>query len=421
MILPATLSGMALAGDIVPAASAPEPSKGGDWCEWLSSKPGTLYKDSDNPFIQEFQVFGRFQWQAAYLWGEDSNGYSFSDDHTEVRRFRMGAKMKFLQFFEAKANVNLVDDRSNSPVRWPGGQKVGWGYENFDEATLSFNVKKAMGIDVVDELKLSYGRHKFTLGHEARESSKKLLTVERSAIANKVYGSYRPTGLELEGAKGAWTAALALYSTDALTPVGANTEFIGGWNDGLAYFASVGYQPCEELEFVWDVIYNDAKGGDDNLWGYRWATSLSADYDAGAWGLIVNAIYGDNGSGRFGGLAPNRQGDFWGGVIMPYYWVVEDKLQAVVRYQYQGSQRSRGIRLNSRYARANHGPAVAAPLIGGRGNEHHSIYSGLNWLICGHNLKVQTGLEYEWLNIPGGNVTGEASALTAWFAFRSYF
>ncbi len=419
--LPVAMTASALAGDMLPVAQNPEPRNAGDWCEWLSNKPGTLYKNSDNPYIQEFGVFGRFQWQAAYLWGEDTNGYEFSDDYTEVRRFRLGAKAKFLQFFEVKANVNLVDDARHNLTRWPGDDDLGWGYEDFDEAYIAFDAKKAFGIEVLDELTVAYGRHKFELGHEARMSSKEILTVERSAISNKVYGSYRPTGVHIEAVKGDWNVLFGLYSTDSMTPVGGNVDFIGGWNDGLAYFGSVGYQATDQLRFVWDVVYNDANRGQDDLWGYHWAMSLNAEYNAGAWGLIVDGIYGDNGRGRLGALAPARQGDFWGVVVMPYYWIVEDKLQGVVRYQYQGSQNTRGIRANSRYTRRDHGPTVSAPLTGGRGNEHHSIYGGLNWLVCGHNLKFQTGLEYDWMNIPGAGVTGDASALTAWFSFRSYF
>ena len=424
--LPIVCSGLFLgavqAGQPEPVMPAPEPN-GGDWCDWLSSKPGTLYKNSDNPFIQEFQIFGRFQWQAAYLWGEDTNGYEFSDDYTEVRRFRLGAKMKFLKYFEAKANVNLVDDARNAVAPWPGNDKLGWGYEDFDEAYIGFDIKKAFDLGFVDSLKITYGRHKFVLGHEALMSSKELLTVERSAISNKVYGSYRPTGVQLEGSKGDWSAAFAVYSTDAITRFGGNVDFIGGWNDGLAYYARVGYQATDNLSFSWDFVYNDAdqRGGEDNLWGYRWATSLSAVYECGDWGLIVDGIYGDNGSGRLGNLTPNRQGDFWGLVVMPYYWIVDDKLQGVVRYQYQGSEESRGIRVNSRYARRDHGFPVNATIAGGRGNTHHSIYAGLNYLICGHNLKVQTGLEYEWLNAPLAGTQGEVSALTAWFGFRSFF
>lgn len=416
------------------AVATPAPEKSGDWCTWLSGKPGTVYKD-DNDFLQELNFFGRFQWQAAYVMGNDSNGYGFSDDHTEVRRFRLGMQAKFLNYFKVKANVNLVDDQSNSILAWPGGRSLGWGYEDFDEAYISFNAAKAFGISGLDALDISYGRLKHTLGYEAHESSKKLLTPERSAIANKVYGSYRPTGIKIDAATGAWDFTAALYSTDRPSRALDNVDFIGGWNDGLAYYASVGYQATDELSFLWDFIYNDANGDlaqpnrDDSIFDYKWATSIAAVYEQDQWGVIANLIYGDNGGpdnlvGTGNNRRPKREGDFWGVVIMPYYWIVEDKLQAVVRYQYAGSENDQGIRVNSRYLRRDHGPVANANLVasgGGRGDEHHSIYAGLNYLICGHNLKLQAGVEYEYLNTPGQGIDGDLTATTLWFALRSYF
>lgn len=421
----ASIIGLAQAGDL-PSTVIEEPveSNSGNFCDWLSSKPGTLYKNADNPWFSEFQVFGRFQWQAAYLSGNDVNGYNFSDSYTEVRRFRLGGKAKFLNYFTAKANVNMVDDASNDVLPWPGGRRLGWGYEDFDEALLSFDIKKAFSLGGLDDLQITYGRHKFVLSQEARESSKQLLTVERSAISNKVYGSYRPTGVTLDAVKGNWETTLGLFSTDALTRLaGGNTEFIGGWNDGLAYYVSVAYSPCDEWQFRWDFVKNDAdqNRNEDSLFRYSWATSLSAQYDGGVWGVILDGIYGDNGGDSNGVFRRDRQGDFWGMVVMPYYWIVEDKLQGVVRYQYAGSQEDQGIRVNSRYARKQHGTVVAPATLAGRGNEHHSIYAGVNYLICGHNLKVQAGLEYDWLNSPGVGQTGEYSSLTSWFGFRSYF
>ncbi|GAA5483552.1 porin [Haloferula sargassicola] len=413
------LATTALGGEIETVAPAPAPANSGDWCEWLGNKPGTLYK-SDNPFIQEFGVFGRFQWQAAYMTGEDVNGYEFSDDYTEVRRFRLGAQLKFLNFFTAKANVNLADDARHSTTRFPGDDQLGWGYEDFDEALLIFDAKKAFGIEQLDALEVAYGRHKFVLGSEARTSSKKLLTVERSAISNKVYDSLRPTGLSVNAAKGDWEFAAAIYSTDADVN-GDNVDFIGGWNDGLAYYLGVGYQATDELSFYWDMVYNDAQAtsGEDSLWGYEWATAFTATYDQGSWGVIADLYYGDNGDADNGVGRANRQGDFWGLVVMPHLWLVQDKLEGVVRYQYAGASEDQGIRANSRYVRRDHGPVVNVN--SGRGNEHHSIYGGLNYYLCGHNLKVQTGLEYEWFNAPGVGVAGDVSATTYWFGFRSFF
>lgn len=93
----------------------------------------------------------------------------------------------------------------------------------------------------------------------------------------------------------------------------------------------------------------------------------------------------------------------------------------MVRYQYAGSDGDQGTRVNVRYVRADHGQLVNASINGGRGNEHHAIYGGLNYYFCGHRLKVQSGLEYEWLNTPGAGSKGDLSALTLWFGFRTSF
>ncbi len=388
-------------------------SEAWDWCEWLSNKPGTLYKNSENPFIQEFVLGARFQWQAAHISGDDVFGDDFSDTFTDVRRFRLESSTTFLQVFKLKAIINLVDDS-----RFTSGGELDWGYQDFDEAVLSLDLRKAFDLEAVDALSISYGRYKFLMGQEAHTSSKELYTVERSAIVNKVYGGYRPTGFSANVGKGSWSLTGALYSTDEGSE-GGNNEFIGGWNDGLAYYASVGYQANDSLKLVWDFVYNDADAtdGDDSLWTYGWATSLSAHHSREKWGVILNAIYGDNGDAS-NNAGSNRRGDFWGVVAMPHMWIFEDKLEAVGRYQYAGSAQGQGHRTNSRYYRAeDHDGMVNS----GRGNEHHSLYAGLNYYICGHNLKVQAGLEYDWLNSPGAGTRGDSDAWTWWFGFRTFF
>jgi len=184
---------------------------------------------------------------------------------------------------------------------------------------------------------------------------------------------------------------------------------------------SIAYEASDELSFHFDFIYNDAEAtkGDDSIFAYKWATSLAAVYERDRWGVIANLMYGDNGDADNGVGAVKRQGDFWGLVIMPYYWIVEDHLQAVVRYQYAGSQNDQGISTNSRYVRRDHGPMVNVNA--GRGNEHHSIYAGLNYYMCGNSMKFQAGVEHEFLNAPGAGIDGDVTATTLWFAVRTYF
>jgi hypothetical protein len=53
----------------------------------------------------------------------------------------------------------------------------------------------------------------------------------------------------------------------------------------------------------------------------------------------------------------------------------------------------------------------------GRGDEHHSVYGGLNYFLCGHNAKIMAGVEWETLQ----TMSGDVDALTWWLAWRMYF
>ena len=159
-----------------------ETTNSGDWCQWLQSKPGTLYKNAENPFLQSFNIGGRFQYQAAYIDGEDVNGRDFNDTYDDYRRVRLESKIEFLQYFAANIKLNMVNDSR------PSGGDLDWGYDTFDEAIFTFNLGKAFGTGPFDELKLNYGRFKINMTEEVHMSSKDIMTIERSALANKLYG-----------------------------------------------------------------------------------------------------------------------------------------------------------------------------------------------------------------------------------------
>lgn len=400
-------SSLAIAGTEKPIVTTiPSDTNPGNFCEWLEGKPGTIHKDKENPFVQELQLMGRLQYQAAYVDGSNSdpNAGDWSEGYDEYRRVRLGVKMKFLQYFGLKYQLNLVSDGR------PSGRELDWGYKDIDEAFLTFDLNKALNADF-DKLSLVYGRQKFVFSQEDHMSSTKIVTIERSAISNKVYGSYRPTGLTLKGEKGAFSFDTSFYSST--TDGDDNGEF-NGWDDSQIYLANLGYQVSDELFLRASYVYNDAdvSDGDDSVMGYAWATSLAAEYDAGKWGINANVIYGDNGDGRLGNSA-NRDGEFWGFVATPYYWILEEKLQLVGQYQYQGANSSEGIRINSRYGRRD-GNTLAE---GGRGDSHHSVYGGLNYYICSHNAKFMAGIEYQTMDAP----SGDFDTLTYLLAFRSYF
>lgn len=385
------------AGQEAPPAAATS-SNSGDWCTWLQSKPGTLYKNAENPFLQKFQIGGRFQYQAAYMDGEDANGLDFNDTYDDYRRVRLETSIDFLQYFGAVIKLNMVNDGR------PAGLDLDWGYDTFDEAVFSFDIKKAFGAGPLDTLKINYGRFKFNMTEEVHMSSKEIYTIERSAIANKLYGANnRPTGVTLDAALGKWTGTVGLFSGED------DSEFIGGWNDGLAYYLSLGHQTTDEWRFGMDLVVNDQDGADDFL-GYDWATALNAIYTQDRFGAVGTLVLGEN-----NGVGV-RGGSFHAIMLMPYYWIIEDRLQAVAQYQFAGASESEGIRNNSRYVRAQHDNA-AVNVNSGRGDELHTFYVGLNYHLCGDNAKIMTGVEYSALETPVGDV----SALTYLVGFRTFF
>lgn len=384
-----------VAGTEVQAPAAATPQSSGDWCEWLQSKPGTLYKNKENPILQGFNVGGRFQYQAAYLDGSDVNGRDFNDTYDEYRRVRIETKVDFLQFFSANIKINMVNDDRRS------GGDLDWGYEDFDEAVFTFDIKKAFGAGALDELKLNYGRFKFLMTEEVHMSSKEIYTVERSAIANKLYGANsRPTGVTLDAALGKWSGTLGLFSGED------DSEFIGGWNDGQAYYLSLAHETTDEWRLGLDFVINDESGADDFL-GYAWAAAFNAIYEKDRFGAVSTIAIGENnGNG-------NRGGSFHSLMVMPYYWILEDRLQAVFQYQFAGASEDEGIRTNSRYLRNYNGVDVN----NGRGDALHTLYAGLNYHFCGDNLKLMGGVEYANLDTPNGDV----DALTWLVAFRTFF
>lgn len=400
IVAASALTGSAWAGGVETAPAARH--HGGDWCENLKTF-GQLYKNEDGQFIQGVKFFGRFQYNYAYINGNDVNGDNFDQSIDEIRRFRLGAEIKFLNGFKLKGNVNLIEDEARSG----GGSQL--AYQDFDELLLSYTKKDIAGLDAVT---FFYGRHKVAIGHESHTSSKKLKTVERSALSNKIYGN-RYTGFTLVAERGDWEGAIGYYSLDENDALGSLD------NHGHALYVS-SRQALAGGALTFDFFYNLASdkpqgssGGDELGVGYKWVASATYEKKFAGWNLAVNAVYGNNGSTDYTGKA-DRGGSFYGLMVMPSTYLIEDRLEFVARYSYQGSERSEGIRAYSRYFRASvHGGDVS----GGRGDSHHSLYAGLNWYLCDHNSKVQLGIEYDTLETSDGN----ADATTLWAAYRMYF
>lgn len=388
----ALFTGMGIAGEIATPAVEKK-----SYCDCLKTI-GSLYKNDQNPYIQEINVTGRVHWQAAYLDAERADGEDFSESYTTWRRVRLGGTVKAFNVLQFKGHANFAKDDD-----YRGGSHQ-FGYEDFESAEVGLNFNKAFGLDTFDKSFIKYGRFKASVGQEYHTSSKKIKTVERSAVTNKLSNG-RYTGVMLEAEKGCWSGSLGYLSLDY-------SEFIGDWSDGEAVYASSSFDTSYGLA-VFDFFINLDDLSDDEVGiGYQWAGAASLEKEIGRWDLMVVTGVGNNDS-----IQNERDGLFWGLVVIPSTYLIEDKLEFVSRYQYQGSDSDEGIRTNSRYFRTDRsGEDIVGS--GGRGDEHHSLYAGLNYYFCGHRSKVMTGVEYE--TIDTGD-EGAADATTLWFAYRMYF
>ena len=371
----------AFAGDV---SVAPAPDyNGGDWCSSLKDI-GKIYKDKSNPYIQEIKVFGRLHYQWGYTDGTYNN-VDFDGNGDELRRLRFGTSVKFLNGFKLGARVNLNE---GSKFR-----STNYGYDSFDELYLNYDFGDVAGFE---DVTVGYGRYKIAFGGEEGTSSKKIKTVERSNI-NNIFAPSRATAAMFQASRGGVDYTAAVLTTDK------DDETLGSWNGGVGTYLSAEFEAFGG-DVTADAIFYDGAGAGDINGGSKWAGSLTYETEIGNWDLFTNVAYGETGGE-----------DVYGVVIMPTTYLIEDKLEAVFRYQYANSTGD-NIKPTKRIVQrvaGNETPGISI----NSGDLNHTIYAGLNYYLCGNNAKVMVGAEYETLR---GDVV-DLDATTLWAAFRMYF
>ncbi|MGB0992894.1 MAG: porin [Akkermansiaceae bacterium] len=231
----------AMAGSDAKIAIEEPPANNGDWCTWLKSKPGTIYKNKENSIIQEVGFFGRLQYQQSWIDGESGGNDFWYDSEGEFRRLRIGAYVKFLDLFQLKANADMARDSR------PKGGSLHLSYQNLYEAQLTFNAQKAFNIASHSKFTLGFGKSKIKLSSESIASSKKIKTIERSAIANKLLPT-NLTGFWLDAQTGKISYYLGVFST-------VRHNEIAGWDMGRLYTGRLGYDFTSSKGYFCIIIF----------------------------------------------------------------------------------------------------------------------------------------------------------------------
>lgn len=395
----------------VPQAEAADP--GGGFCDAYRSI-GKLYADAENPFIQEISLFGRAHYQYGVVSGNDSTGSNFDYDTAEFRRFRTGVKGQVLNYFNFKGQTESSFDEQPR-----GGDQTQIRFQHFWDLFVTFDAHAAFGIEVVDTLEFGYGSREVHTSSEWDISSNQIKTVERSAISNKIWGQGgefdNPTGAWITIGKDTWESEFGVFTT-------TQGDFWAPWADGQYYWASHHHDLTEftgaTLSHLFLTAFYQNTDSSDPFEvlgdGMEWGLTAAITYGRGRWQFILEGLYGSNGTQS----NAQRGGHFWGVVFLPSIWVIEDKLEAVARYQYQGSEDAEGIRLNGRYARRAESSDSTVDINGGRGDQHHAYYVGLKYHFCKDNIHALIGLEYDDINSGGQDVYDGWSTL---FTLRTFF
>lgn len=315
----------------------------------------TLYKSKDNPVLQKLAFTGRLQADAAFF---DATQAANSFESLLWRRFRAGFKATVFNDFTVHSEADLeLNDRD--PL-----------YNKLTDTYVAWSRSDAF------ELIVGKQGTKFTM--DGSTSSKELIRMERSLLSTNLWFPEEYfSGVSATGEIDKFFYNLGMFSSDG------GPEF-GDFESGYFGLISFGYDFAEstglDKSFVrFDYVNNNPTGeGELNTRSLHQIGSINATFEKGKWGLRTDIAAAEG---------YDKQSDLFGLAVMPYYNLT-DQLQLVASYNYVTSSGENGVRIDRYESR----------VVSGRSDAAHEFYAGVNYYLCGHKLKWQTGVEYTTAN-----------------------
>ena len=132
------------------------------------------------------------------------------------------------------------------------------------------------------------------VGQEAQLSSKKIKTVERATISNRLFNG-RWTGFSVDLARGNWDGTFGYFSRD-------QSDELGSLDQGSAIYFSSKHK-FDHGNVLFDVFWNIDTDDDSELASYEWAATLGYETTVGNWDLVADLALGDNGDTDFAAVS----------------------------------------------------------------------------------------------------------------------
>ena len=325
------------------------------------------YRNDENEAVQSVLFSGRFQYEFAAVDADQG-----THDEWNVRRMRLGVRSELFHQFTVHVEADF-----NPQERDPF-------YKRLTDTYIEWEASEFFALTV--------GKQGVSFTMDGSTSSKELLTIDRSNLANNMWfpEEYIP-GVSASGGRSNWVYQLGVYSGG-----GENREF--GEFDGSAFgLLSLGYDFSEALgvedaRLRGDYVYQDPDSNNTFTRQLQHVASVNFRFEVDRWGFRADF---SSGSGYMG------QRDLWGVMTMPFFDLTS-RFQVVGRHTYLRSRGANGVRL------ARYENQVTA----GRGDRYNEFYVGVNYYLYGHKLKLQSGLQFADMNDSaedGGAYAGVAS------------
>lgn len=373
----------------------------------------TLYKDDNNPILQEFALQGRAHFQWAEV-NDSGHHYDFDDmnsganderflgDEIEVRRLRFGFKSKWYNVWKLEGQFDLDPN-----FDYNGGPDI---IEGFAKQIYDLYLTYAPS----DALNISIGKTKTRFSREQEISSKEILTFERSLLANTLFpGELTGVWVNGKGIAEHWLYEAGIYSNERSSGF---TSF--GSDNGAILLGKIGYDYSQAVGMDSAVaglhlMYNTEPGIRSGNYGstpnFSTSISLNNDLIQGRFGLTSEMLWA-NGEGT--------QSNVFGLSIIPSYFIANG-LQVVARLQYASSADINDLSLPSRYEAVIEPASKGVPAGDDKGDNYLSGYLGLNYYLYGNKLKLMTGIEYS--SMDGNTRGGDYDGYTAFAGLRMFF
>ncbi len=328
-----------------------------------------LYKSD----TASFALTGRLHGDSVNV---DSSQGDFDD--TVWRRFRFGFKSTFNSDFtlHVEGDFNLNEEAE---------------YNRLTDAYLAWQVS--------DDKKFKFLKQGVGFTADGATSSKRLLTLERNNLTNNLwFSSEYFSGVSFEHTlSNDMKYKAGIYANDGADGI---TSFDAKFFTLLSLTLKGNSSPFwKKSEYRFDYVYNDEDELADTR-DFEHVFSSSAKFNLEKWNLVSEIA---------GGIGYAEQDNVWGVMVMPSY-DINPNWQLVSRYTMVKGNGSNSVRLG-RYE----GKAVS-----GRGDKYNEFYSGVNYYLNQHKLKLQLGLQYTDMD-DEANDGGKIHGLNISTALRLYW